>query len=31
MWIGIDITGSFHSQFEVLYELEQMRGYDAMT
>jgi hypothetical protein len=31
MWIGNDVTGSFHAQFKVLYELVQMREYDDMT
>jgi hypothetical protein len=31
MWIGKDLTGRFHNQFEVLYELEQMINDDVMT
>jgi hypothetical protein len=31
MWIGNDVTGRFHAQFELIYELEQMREYDVMT
>jgi hypothetical protein len=31
MWIGKDMTGSFHDQFEVLCGLEQMIEDDVMT
>jgi hypothetical protein len=31
MWIGKDVTGSFHDQCEVLCELEQMIKDDVMT
>jgi hypothetical protein len=31
MWIGKDLTGSFHNQFEVSCELEQMINDDVMT
>jgi hypothetical protein len=31
MFIGNDVTGSFHDQFEVLCELEQMIEDDVMT
>jgi hypothetical protein len=31
MWIGKDVTGSFHDQFEVLCEMEQMIKDDVMT
>jgi hypothetical protein len=31
MWIGKDVTGSFHEQFEVLFGLEQITGDDVMT
>jgi hypothetical protein len=29
MSIRKDVTGSFHEQFEVLYELQQMKEYDV--
>jgi hypothetical protein len=29
--IGNDVTGSFHDQFDVLCELEQMIEYDVMN
>jgi hypothetical protein len=31
MWIGRDVTGSIHDQFEVLCGLEQMIEDDVMT
>jgi hypothetical protein len=31
MWIGKDVTGSVHDQFEVLCGLEQMIDHDVMT
>jgi hypothetical protein len=31
MWIGKDVTGSFHDQFEVLCGLEQMIEDVVMT
>jgi hypothetical protein len=31
MWIGTDMTGIFHNQFEVQCELEQMINDDVMT
>jgi hypothetical protein len=31
MWIGIDLIGNFHEQFEVICELEQMIGDDVLT
>jgi hypothetical protein len=31
MWIGNDVTGSFHDQYEVQSELEQMIKDDVMT
>jgi hypothetical protein len=31
MWIGMDLTGIFHEQFEVLCGLEQMIGDDVST
>jgi hypothetical protein len=31
MWIGKDMTGSFHDQFEVLCGLYQMMEEDVMT
>jgi hypothetical protein len=31
MWIGKDVKGSFHDQFDVLCGLEQMMETDAMT
>jgi hypothetical protein len=31
MWIGKDVTGRFHEQFEVLYGLEQMIEDVVMT
>jgi hypothetical protein len=31
MWIGKDVTGSFHDKFEVICGLEQMIKDDAMT
>jgi hypothetical protein len=31
MWIGKDVTGSYHKKFEELCELEQMREDDVMT
>jgi hypothetical protein len=31
MWIGMDVTGRFHDQFEVPCELEQMIEDDIMT
>jgi hypothetical protein len=31
MWIGKDVRGSFHDQFEVMCGLEQMIEEDVMT
>jgi hypothetical protein len=31
LWIGNDVTGSFHDKFEVICGLEQMIEEDAMT
>jgi hypothetical protein len=31
MWIGKDVTGSFHDQFELLCGLDQMIEDDVMT
>jgi hypothetical protein len=31
MWIGKDVTGSFHDQFGELCELEQMIEDDVVT
>jgi hypothetical protein len=31
MWFGKDVAGSFHDQFEVLSEIEQMIENDVMT
>jgi hypothetical protein len=31
MWIGMNVTGIFHDQFDVLCGLEQMIDDDAMT
>jgi hypothetical protein len=31
MWIGKDVTGSFHEIFEEIYELEQMIGDDVLN
>jgi hypothetical protein len=31
MWIGEDVTGSFHDQFEILCEMELMIKDDVMT
>jgi hypothetical protein len=31
MWIGMDVTGRFHDQFEVIFELEQMIEDAVMT
>jgi hypothetical protein len=31
MWIGTDVRGSIHYQFEVLYGLDQMIEDDVMT
>jgi hypothetical protein len=31
MWIGMDVTGSFQVQFEVICGLEQMIKDDFMT
>jgi hypothetical protein len=31
MWIGMDVTGRFQDQFELLCELEQMIEDDIMT
>jgi hypothetical protein len=31
MWIGKDVTGSFHEKFEVLCGLHQMIADDFMT
>jgi hypothetical protein len=31
MWIGKDVTGSFHDQFEVLCGLDPMKEDDVMT
>jgi hypothetical protein len=31
VWIGKDVRGSFHDQFELIYVLEQMRDCDDMT
>jgi hypothetical protein len=31
MWIGKDVTGSIHDQFEVIYGLEQTREDDVLT
>jgi hypothetical protein len=31
MWIGKDITGSFHDKFEVLCGLDPMMDDDVMT
>jgi hypothetical protein len=31
MWIGKDVTGRLHDQFELICALEQMTEYDDMT
>jgi hypothetical protein len=31
MWIGKEVTGSFHDQFEVMCGLIQMREDDVLT
>jgi hypothetical protein len=31
MWIGMDVTGSFHNQFKVLCGLEQMIEDNVIT
>jgi hypothetical protein len=31
MWIGKDVTGSFHDQFDLIFGLDQMMEYDVMT
>jgi hypothetical protein len=31
MSIGKDVTGSFHEQLEILFELQQMKEYDVMN
>jgi hypothetical protein len=31
MWIGKDITGTFHDKFEELFGLDQMMDDDGMT
>jgi hypothetical protein len=31
LWIGKDVTGSFHDKFQILCGLEQMIEDDAMT
>jgi hypothetical protein len=31
MWIGKDVTGSFHDQFQKICELEEMIEDDVMT
>jgi hypothetical protein len=31
MWFGLDVTGSFHYQYEVLYGLGQMIKYNVTT
>jgi hypothetical protein len=31
MWIGMDVTGRIHDQFEVPFELEKLIEGDIMT
>jgi hypothetical protein len=31
MWIGKDVTGSIHEQFEIICDLEVILGDDVMT
>jgi hypothetical protein len=31
MSIGKDVTGRFHEQYDVLFELQQMNGFDVMN
>jgi hypothetical protein len=31
MWIGKDMTGSFHDKFEVMFGLDQMMEEEVMT
>jgi hypothetical protein len=31
MWVGMDVAGKFHDQFEVICGLEQMMQDDVLT